>query len=77
MIVITLIFLARFPGFHHVSTTFISRGFPGGNLPCNSRIPGITEHRCSRIDRDIVALPVRLGGRGGGGRGARRDKPMS
>ena len=25
-------------------------------------IPAITEHRCSRLDRDILALPVRLGG---------------
>ena len=32
-------------------------------------IPAITEHMCSRLDRDILALPVRLG--------ARHDKPMS
>ena len=25
-------------------------------------IPAITEHICSRLDRDILALPVRLGG---------------
>ena len=25
-------------------------------------IPAITEHRCTRLDRDILALPVRLGG---------------
>ena len=27
-------------------------------------IPAITEHRCTRLDRDILALPVRLGGLG-------------
>ena len=27
-------------------------------------IPAITEHICSRLDRDILALPVRLGGLG-------------
>ena len=27
-------------------------------------IPEITEHICSRLDRDILALPVRLGGLG-------------
>ena len=32
-------------------------------------IPAITEHMCSRLDRVILAQPVRLG--------ARHDKPMS
>ena len=27
-------------------------------------IPAITEHRCTALDRDILALPVRLGGLG-------------
>ena len=27
-------------------------------------IPAITEHMCSRLDRNILALPVRLGGLG-------------
>lgn len=27
-------------------------------------IPTITDHRCSRLERDVLALPVRLGGLG-------------
>ena len=37
---------------------------PLENAICNVLIPTIKEHRCSRLDRDILALPVRLGGLG-------------
>lgn len=30
----------------------------------NVLIPTITDHRCSRLERDVLALPVRLGGLG-------------
>ena len=37
---------------------------PLENAISKELIPAITEHRCTRLDRDILALPVRLGGLG-------------
>jgi len=40
-------------------------------------IPAITEHKCNQLDRNIIALPVRLGGLGNWSLEARREYAFS
>ena len=45
---------------------------PNGERHIKVLIHAVMEHKCSRLDKDILALPVPLGGK----RAARHDKPM-